>query len=367
MQQTWKDKERVLSLLGSVCSGHCGYYWGQYHAELAPRPSDARTTLSECGNSHFCFLFLILIQSFCAKVALAANSVLGFLVDFNFNWSVTLKVVESEQSKICLMTTRAGLKLLQKQNNTFRVTLSKADRGPQNLEPINWRPPSIRSNELTGLPKGWMTRTRQEAANRIVILSESSRCYIVPRSRCEHFNWTESCLLRSHRIRTMRVAPERIVLVLNSCQNCLNIILSRGATTNNTSGVKIWLLSVRLYLGWGTFPRPDNKETCTAMCQVVPIVGVNPVTSLQIASPRPTHAAALRIPSRTKLRRELDLWKCWQPLRMGQVVNFDTCCEKSHPDPPPLLLPVSEIEPSLTGQEDIPTLRSNQTVSWTWN
>ena len=57
MQQTWKDKERVLSLLGSVCSGHCGYYWGQYHAELAPRPSDARTTLSECGNSHFCFLF----------------------------------------------------------------------------------------------------------------------------------------------------------------------------------------------------------------------------------------------------------------------------------------------------------------------
>ena len=41
----------------ALCSDRCGYYWGQYHAELAPRPSDARTTLSECGNSHFCFLF----------------------------------------------------------------------------------------------------------------------------------------------------------------------------------------------------------------------------------------------------------------------------------------------------------------------
>ena len=80
----------------ALCSGHCGYYWGQYHAELAPRPSDARTTLSECGNSHFCFLFLILIQSFCAKVALAVS---GFLVDFIFYWSVTSKVLESEKGK----------------------------------------------------------------------------------------------------------------------------------------------------------------------------------------------------------------------------------------------------------------------------
>ena len=43
--------------------------------------------------------------------------------------------------------------------NTLRVTLSKADRGPQNLESIHWRrPPSIRSSELTSLPEGWTTR-----------------------------------------------------------------------------------------------------------------------------------------------------------------------------------------------------------------
>ena len=195
---------------------------------------------------------------------------------------------------------------------------------------------------------------RQEAANRIVLLSELSRCYIVPRSHCEHFNWTESCLLRSHRIRTMRVAPERIVLVLNSCQNCLNIILSRGATTNNTSGVKIWLLGVRLYLGWGAFP-----QQCARLYR-----SWRSIRSPHFRSSHPRCCS--ENPKSHKTEKELDLWKCWQPLRLGRVVNFDTCCEKSHPDPPPLLLPVSEIEPSLTGQEDIPTLRSNQTVSWTW-
>ena len=59
-------------------------------------------------------------------------------------------------------------------NNTLRVTLSKADRGPQNLEPIIWRPPSIRSSELTSLPEGWTTRmTSTETRIKIRTLATS--------------------------------------------------------------------------------------------------------------------------------------------------------------------------------------------------
>ena len=51
--------------------------------------------------------------------------------------------------------------------NTLRVTLSKADRGPQNLESIHWRrPPSIRSSELTSLPEGWTTRIKSKLVRR---------------------------------------------------------------------------------------------------------------------------------------------------------------------------------------------------------
>ena len=95
MQQTWKDKEQVLSLLGSVCSGRCGYYWGQYHAELASRPSDARTTLSECGNSHFCFLFSHFAQKLLwQKIQSLAFSLISILIEVSL-----YKTIESEQGK----------------------------------------------------------------------------------------------------------------------------------------------------------------------------------------------------------------------------------------------------------------------------